>query len=48
MILQSFSIIQKAIDDLNNHQLIVNHWFTVEEVLENNQKQKELFAILDI
>ncbi|MDJ0520032.1 MAG: XcyI family restriction endonuclease [Trichodesmium sp. MO_231.B1] len=48
LILQGVSITQQAIDDLNNHQLIVNHWFTVEEVLENNQKQKQLFAILDI
>ena len=48
LILQGVYITQQAIDDLNNHQLIVNHWFTVEEVLENNQKQKQLFAILDI
>ncbi|NES05399.1 MAG: XcyI family restriction endonuclease [Okeania sp. SIO2F4] len=48
LILQGVSITQQAINDLNNHQLIVNHWFTVEEVLENNQKQKQLFAILDI
>ncbi len=48
LILQGLSITQQAIDDLNNYQLIVNHWFTVEEVLENNQKQKHLFAILDI
>ena len=48
LILQDVSITQKAIDDLNNHQLIVNYWFTVEEVLKNNQKQKHLFALLRI
>lgn len=48
LILQAVSITQKAIDDLNNHQLIVNYWFTVEEILEDHQKQNELFTLLGI
>lgn len=48
LILQGVSMTQQAIEDLNNHQLIVNYWFTLEEVLEDNQKQNELFTLLDI
>lgn len=48
LILQGVSVTQKAIEDLKSHQGIVNHWLTVEEVLENCQKQKKLFKILDI
>ncbi|MEM1170586.1 MAG: XcyI family restriction endonuclease [Cyanobacteria bacterium P01_H01_bin.35] len=48
LILQGVSLTQQAIEDLNNHQLIVNYWFTVEAVLEDNQKQNELFTLLAI
>ncbi len=48
LILQGVSLTLQGIGDLNNHQLIVNHWFTIEEVLESSQKQEKLFVLLGV
>jgi hypothetical protein len=48
LILQGVSITQQAIDDLKTNQNVVNHWFTVEEVLGDEQKKEDLFGLLGI
>jgi len=48
LILQGVSITQKARNDLEINRDAVNHWFTVEDVLENESKREEIFELLHI
>ncbi len=46
LILQGLSLTQKAKDDLEINRDAVNHWFTVEDVLEDENKREAIFKIL--
>ncbi len=48
LILQEVSMTSQSIQDLQTNQNTVNHWFTVEDVLENEEKRKEVFTLLGI
>lgn len=48
LILQGLSLTQKARDDLEINRDAVNHWFTVEDVLEDENKREAIFQILNI
>lgn len=48
LILQEVSMTPQSIVDLQTNQKTVNHWFTVEEVLENEDKRNEVFKLLRI
>lgn len=48
LILQGLSLTQKARDDLEINRDAVNHWFTVEDVLEDENKREAIFKILHI
>lgn len=48
LILQEVSVTAQSVVDLQTNQGIVNYWFTVEEVLENEDKRDEIFRLLEI
>lgn len=48
LVLQGVSFTPQARDDLRTNQSLVNYWFTVEEVLQDEEKKEELFRLLDI
>jgi hypothetical protein len=48
LILQGLSLTPKARDDLEINRDTINYWFTVEDVLENENKREEIFTILNI
>jgi hypothetical protein len=48
LILQGVSITQKARGDLEINRDAVNYWFTVEDILENEDKRQEVFELLGI
>lgn len=48
LILQGVSITQRAKHDLEINRDAVNYWFTIEDVLENENKREEIFRLLDI
>ncbi len=48
LVLQGVSVTQQARDDLKTNQSAVNYWFTVEEVLENEETKEKLFKLLDV
>lgn len=48
LILQGVSITPQARGDLQTNQRVVNHWFTVEDVLEDEGKREALFRLLEI
>lgn len=48
LILQGVSITATARKDLELSRDFVNHWFTVEEILEDDEKREELFKLLGI
>lgn len=48
LILQEVSMTPQSVIDLQTNQKAVNHWFTVEDVLENEEKRNEIFALLGI
>lgn len=48
LILQEVSMTPQSIIDLQTNQKAVNYWFTVEEVLENEEKRNEVFDLLGI
>lgn len=48
LILQGVSITPQARGDLQTNQRVVNHWFTVEDVLEDERKREALFRLLAI
>ena len=48
LILQEVSMTPQSIVDLQTNQKAVNYWFTVEEVLENEDKRGEVFQLLKI
>ncbi|MGQ9585177.1 MAG: XcyI family restriction endonuclease [Anaerolineae bacterium] len=48
LILQGVSMTDQAREDLLTNRQVVNRWFTVEELLGNDQAQVELFDLLGI
>jgi len=48
LILQGVSVTPKARNDLEINRNAVNHWFTVEDILENQDKREEIFSHLDV
>lgn len=48
LILQEVSMTPQSVIDLQTNQKIVNYWFTVEDVLENEDRRNEVFALLEI
>lgn len=48
LILMGVSMTPQALADLKTNQASVNHWFTVEEMLEDEQKKEEVFNLLNI
>ncbi len=48
LILQGVSITEKARHDLVINRDVVNHWFTMEDVLESESKREEIFLLLGI
>jgi hypothetical protein len=48
LILQGVSVTETARKDLEISRDVVNYWFTVEEVLEDDAKRQELFDLLRI
>ena len=48
LILQEVSMTSQSVIDLQTNQKTVNYWFTVEDVLENEEKRNEIFALLGI
>ena len=47
LILQGVSVTPKARSDLEINRDAVNHWFTIESVLEDERKREEIFEVLD-
>lgn len=47
LILQEVSMTPQSVIDLQTNQKNVNHWFTMEDVLESEEKG-EIFALLRI
>ncbi|MGQ9632304.1 MAG: hypothetical protein ACUVXI_18615 [bacterium] len=45
LILQGVSITQKARSDLEINRDAVNHWVTIEDILENESKREEIFGL---
>jgi len=48
LVLQGVSVTQRAQEDLETNKSVVNHWFTVEELLDSVEKRERLFALLAI
>lgn len=48
LILPEVSMTPQSIVDLQTNRQAVNYWFTVEEVLENEEKRDEVFQLLGI
>lgn len=48
LLLQKVSVSEQAKNDLKTNQNNVNYWFTIEEVLENEQKQLDFFELLQV
>lgn len=48
LVLQGVSVTQQARDDLKTNQSAVNYWFTVEEVLQDEEKKEEFFRLLAV
>lgn len=48
LILQEVSMTPQSVVDLQTNQRTVNQWFTVEDVLESEEKRNEIFALLSI
>lgn len=48
LILQGVSMSPQAVNDLKTNQSTVNHWFTVEEVLNDESRRETLFSLLNI
>lgn len=48
LIMQEVSMTPQSVIDLQTNQKTVNYWFTVEDVLENEEKRNEVFALLGI
>ncbi|MCX7681486.1 MAG: XcyI family restriction endonuclease [Anaerolineae bacterium] len=48
LILQGVSVTQRAIDDLRTNRNAVNHWFSVERLLEDQETREEFFRLLNV
>ncbi len=48
LLLQGVSVTQQAKEDLRTNKRTVNHWFAVEDVLENERQRSRLFQLLGI
>jgi hypothetical protein len=48
LLIQGVSVTGQAIHDLKTNQATVNHWFTVEEILDDEQRRELLFNLLNI
>jgi hypothetical protein len=48
LVLPEVSMTPQSIVDLQTNRQVVNHWFTVEEILENDTKRDEIFQLLGI
>lgn len=48
LILQGVSVTPQARGDLKTNQQAVNYWFTIEEVLDDEEKKEEFFRLLAI
>ena len=48
LIMQGVSMSQQAMNDLKTNQAAVNYWFTVEEVLEDEDRRDLFFNLLNI
>ncbi|RME72553.1 MAG: XcyI family restriction endonuclease [Chloroflexi bacterium] len=48
LILQGVSITEQSNLDLQTNQNVVNHWFTVEELLEDDNRREALFGLLKL
>lgn len=48
LVLQEVSMTPQSMTDLQTNRHAVNYWFTVEEVLENEDKRSEVFNLLRI
>jgi hypothetical protein len=48
LILQEVSMTPQSIIDLQTNKAAVNYWFTLEDILEDEDKQNELFQLLGI
>jgi len=48
LVLQSVSMTEQSLNDLQTNQNAVNYWFTIEEVLKDDAKRDALFQLLHI
>ena len=48
LVMQAVSITQQAIEDLKSNRDAVNYWFTVEELIEDENKRETFFGLLNI
>ncbi|HLF87902.1 MAG TPA: XcyI family restriction endonuclease [Anaerolineales bacterium] len=48
LLLQGVSVTQKAADDLAINQAVVNHWFTIEEFVQDEKIRDQIFGMLGI
>lgn len=48
LLLQGVSVTQTAVTDLNINQPLVNHWFTIEEFVQDEQTREHIFEMLGI
>ncbi len=48
LLLQGVSVTQQAKEDLQTNKRTVNHWFAVEDLLENEKRRSQLFQLLGV
>jgi hypothetical protein len=48
LLLQGVSVTQQAKRDLETNKKTVNHWFAVEDLLENEERRSQFFQLLGI
>jgi len=48
LVMQGVSLTSKAIEEIDKSKAIIDYFFTVEEIIENEEKRKHLFTILKI
>jgi len=48
LVLYQISMTYQTIEDLESHRKDIDHWFTIEDVLNHADKRQEIFNLLDI
>ncbi|MBM3144717.1 MAG: XcyI family restriction endonuclease [Chloroflexi bacterium] len=48
LLVQGVSMTQRAADDLAINQQAVNHWFTIEDFLEDETRREQVFKLMNI